>query len=804
MTDWTNTSNLNANDIVFVISLISRAAAGLLVGEAEKSFHAEGAAVVQWPDHSPPTHDRFLRGVRSRILACGNHVGRCRWTACYLGDLPLPPPALAFRPLLRTHLASPTSALKTSRSRDALMSPLKVALLVTTLLHARGPECNECVGQAGMEGIPFATNSAELRLVLQGGAVKRALLPTGGDRESCFTLIERMSAIPMRMIDVSMEQHRNERPGETGDPRENPSTSGIVRHDSHMRKPRRKSNLVRLVNSFRVRFTNATDNMLQVSRDCQLIYADIKVFDGYSVVQALATVQSILFSGEPPNPATPIVKYRPKLAYSCVTYTIVCTGSEWGKRGACIVVIEGLSGALAQKEEAYRDGRAQQNRLRPEGALGKSVRESQRRYIHIYNLFRAGEIRLVQLVPFLPPGARVTGVSSQWSGAFLRPASSGAACFNYGITHTHTHTHTDRSFIMRTASPQASGQLLSLHIPACDDIDSSNLPLKPPCGSLTATSLPPRHGAITFTLACRTHRPKVPFTCNISTIVDAVIERVKWFLKSRECHVGSFFEIPTRWSTSDIGLTSRDNRVGRCRWSAGLHGDLPSPPPPNSGAAPILTSIVLIGSEDLAVKGHPNIFKNFVFNDLQARLYSLMYKYARINCTLPLVVYCHSGRRQLDTVLQEVSNTVWTNGLSYINAAVCSLAVAPHLAVMGFARLFPCMSAIGSESFRADLYMRLTSILSRNEFAKFSYLNLLQRTRHFTIDFKTLAFPCYFRDWFTRRLNRPARLRTSNARAETEGANHIQPGTQDQVRVIKAQGQRTHDSAWRVYTEPLT
>ncbi|KAJ8874930.1 hypothetical protein PR048_022820 [Dryococelus australis] len=33
-----------------------------------------------------------------------------------------------------------------------------------------------------------------------------------------------------------MEQHRNARPREMGDPRENPQTSGIARHDSHLRK----------------------------------------------------------------------------------------------------------------------------------------------------------------------------------------------------------------------------------------------------------------------------------------------------------------------------------------------------------------------------------------------------------------------------------------------------------------------------------------------------------------------------------------------------------------------------------------
>ncbi|KAJ8871330.1 hypothetical protein PR048_027647 [Dryococelus australis] len=37
--------------------------------------------------------------------------------------------------------------------------------------------------------------------------------------------------------EVRMEQRRNEKAGETGDPRENPPTSGIVRHDSHMIEP---------------------------------------------------------------------------------------------------------------------------------------------------------------------------------------------------------------------------------------------------------------------------------------------------------------------------------------------------------------------------------------------------------------------------------------------------------------------------------------------------------------------------------------------------------------------------------------
>ncbi|KAJ8890743.1 hypothetical protein PR048_010252 [Dryococelus australis] len=47
------------------------------------------------------------------------------------------------------------------------------------------------------------------------------------------------------VIDVTMEQCRNERAGETGDPQENPPTSGIVRHGSHMRKSASEPGLLR-------------------------------------------------------------------------------------------------------------------------------------------------------------------------------------------------------------------------------------------------------------------------------------------------------------------------------------------------------------------------------------------------------------------------------------------------------------------------------------------------------------------------------------------------------------------------------
>ncbi|KAJ8893153.1 hypothetical protein PR048_005736 [Dryococelus australis] len=45
-----------------------------------------------------------------------------------------------------------------------------------------------------------------------------------------------LQAQPMSVIEMNLEQHRNEGAGEIGDTREIPPTSGIVRHDSYMRK----------------------------------------------------------------------------------------------------------------------------------------------------------------------------------------------------------------------------------------------------------------------------------------------------------------------------------------------------------------------------------------------------------------------------------------------------------------------------------------------------------------------------------------------------------------------------------------
>ncbi|KAJ8878074.1 hypothetical protein PR048_022538 [Dryococelus australis] len=53
-------------------------------------------------------------------------------------------------------------------------------------------------------------------------------------RRVCRVARSRCSLANDKVIEVSMKQRWNVSAGEMGDPRENPLTSGIVRHDSHM------------------------------------------------------------------------------------------------------------------------------------------------------------------------------------------------------------------------------------------------------------------------------------------------------------------------------------------------------------------------------------------------------------------------------------------------------------------------------------------------------------------------------------------------------------------------------------------
>ncbi|KAJ8881060.1 hypothetical protein PR048_017533 [Dryococelus australis] len=76
---------------------------------------------------------------------------------------------------------------------------------------------------------------AEKRGSNKADTATRIKCPFASKRKAC-SVLKAVHDKPMRVIEVRMEQCRNEWAGETGDPRENSLTSVIVRHNSHVRK----------------------------------------------------------------------------------------------------------------------------------------------------------------------------------------------------------------------------------------------------------------------------------------------------------------------------------------------------------------------------------------------------------------------------------------------------------------------------------------------------------------------------------------------------------------------------------------
>ncbi|KAJ8872508.1 hypothetical protein PR048_026114 [Dryococelus australis] len=123
-------------------------------------------------------------------------------------------------------------------SRDQARSPrLRCSTLVSLSLARRGisPKTptafnppRSCEGEIRREG--FAHTSLAACVI---GSCRRRRENNLDDKKKRSGTRSRE---PMRAMDMSMEQRRNERTGETEDPRENPPTNGIVRHDSYMRK----------------------------------------------------------------------------------------------------------------------------------------------------------------------------------------------------------------------------------------------------------------------------------------------------------------------------------------------------------------------------------------------------------------------------------------------------------------------------------------------------------------------------------------------------------------------------------------
>ncbi|KAJ8885969.1 hypothetical protein PR048_012175 [Dryococelus australis] len=180
-----------------------------------------------------------------------------------------------------------------------------------------------------------------------------------------------------------------------------------------------------------------------------------------------------------------------------------------------------------------------------------------------------------------------------------------------------------------------------------------------------------------------------------------------------------FVTLPRRVSLTQAAVTERlyclfPTEANRVRFQAGLLPDFRmwesfrtmtvvdgfsrgSPVSPHP-CIPVLLHYPLISPSSALKTSLPAEIRDF--NDQQARLYSLMYKYADINCTL--VVYCQRGRRRLSRCSPGgVKHHVDQSYLRCLFNGCCP-SVTPHLTVRD-GLLYPCKSAFGAESSRACL-----------------------------------------------------------------------------------------------------
>ncbi|KAJ8886632.1 hypothetical protein PR048_012844 [Dryococelus australis] len=87
-------------------------------------------------------------------------------------------------------------------------------------------------------GQPLPVTGREPEAAINQPAHMNAVVIQGLLNSTCIDLAgsPSISARSVRVNEVNIEQRWNERAGETGDPQENPPTSSIVQHVSHLRK----------------------------------------------------------------------------------------------------------------------------------------------------------------------------------------------------------------------------------------------------------------------------------------------------------------------------------------------------------------------------------------------------------------------------------------------------------------------------------------------------------------------------------------------------------------------------------------
>ncbi|KAJ8873317.1 hypothetical protein PR048_026951 [Dryococelus australis] len=248
---YSNQSNLPAADHV---------SSGIVFAgtQTKLTLDVQGATVTERLACSPPTKAFRVQYPAGplRIFACGNRAGRCRWSAGFLGDLRFPPP---FHSGTAPHSPqSPSSALK------------------TTTIHIRGQ--------------PFSLRKGDLATTLKSSMPRHKLPLFCVTNESRAQRHDGNTARVARRSDEALGVRvtvariaPSLRDLGRGDPRENPSTSGIVRHDYHMRKSKSDPNRNRTWLAY-VR-SEINDDMKTDSRA-----ADVEIINGERVLLRLGSV----------------------------------------------------------------------------------------------------------------------------------------------------------------------------------------------------------------------------------------------------------------------------------------------------------------------------------------------------------------------------------------------------------------------------------------------------------------------------------------------------------------------------------
>ncbi|KAJ8880027.1 hypothetical protein PR048_020649 [Dryococelus australis] len=190
-----------------------------------------------------------------RISACGNRAGRCHWSTDFLGDLPFPPTfhsgAAPYSPRF-TLIGSQDLDVKSrpnlfTHSPQLTVAPTSVCL--SRLIFCRPDVVSRWLLEEGLgkeSAMAFVRDPSQH---LHGGIWKNHGKPKSRwpDRESnprppeCESrdlggYYQRGLESRRGLSEVGMDEFQNARAGKTGDLRENPPTSGIVRQDPQMRK----------------------------------------------------------------------------------------------------------------------------------------------------------------------------------------------------------------------------------------------------------------------------------------------------------------------------------------------------------------------------------------------------------------------------------------------------------------------------------------------------------------------------------------------------------------------------------------